>query len=389
VAQPHPIGLAILIGLAATLSACSYSRVISGNSLEYNSGLEQHDNSELIVNILRARDDVPLLFSDLSQIRGSIQTAGSVQATTPLDPLHGLSTRASAQGMLSIQLNPTFDIAPLNTTLFNNAILQPVDLKYIAQLQESAFVPDRVLLNLFIETIEEKGPAGLKIYQNTPLQTMLDFTNELASLTPYSPIGEQGVPVQRRIIFHKIKEITPIGTPVASFSVKDLPNNSGITVATKVINGKTQAYQINDRVVVCLVTEKFLPNYVEIVKREGLDSDDATCNANEIEIEVPRLSSKYIFRTRSIRGMFDYLGHLLRIPVEQRPIDFDISETPGSNPWIAAEYRNQTYYVALPISSDSKTSSDRGHILQIITQLLNSSRNATEIPTTKAVQSVP
>lgn len=387
------------------LACCSFADQITDHSLDYNTALEEHDNSQLVINILRAKDNVPISFSDLSQIRGSIQTTGSLLSVWPFGQLRATTTRASEQPTVSIQLNPTFDIAPLNTTLFTEAVLKPVDVNFISQLQASHYIPDRVLLNLFIDTIEENvGNGQKKRFVNTPCLPSSDniqdclvkyqtFLNELNAITSY-PSGspnEINTSLNYRIVFHKYSERKPVSLPNATMAIKDVPSVAGVTV--KVVNGKAQAFQVTEKVAVCRETDQVLPNnQLLVLKIEPLEGDQ-NCGVDDGDAPTtPPTPGKYKFTFRSLRGMFDYLGELLFLQPKERPLYFDISETAYPNNWLKVTYKDKLFYVA-DIDPKTRTlpkyTDDTAHVFQILTELLNTSRNAQEIPTTKAVQQVP
>src|ERR1700733_11247886 len=153
--------------ILVVLAGCSFSDTITTHSLEYNSAIEVHDNTEIAINILRSADGIPLSFSDLSQIRGSIQTQAALQSTAPFGPLRASPMRTGEQATLSVQLNPTFDIAPLNTTGFTEGLMRPVGLKYIALFQQRG-IPVQVLVNLFIESMAVRDGTTAAIYTNLP-----------------------------------------------------------------------------------------------------------------------------------------------------------------------------------------------------------------------------
>jgi hypothetical protein len=112
------------------LTSCSLAPVIAEHSVDYNSTVEAATNIILVTNVLRARDQAPLYFSDLSQIRGSLTANVSAQTTFPFGqinrPLTGTGVRESIQNTLSLATNPTFDIAPTNTKQFYQGINQPL-----------------------------------------------------------------------------------------------------------------------------------------------------------------------------------------------------------------------------------------------------------------------
>src|SRR5206468_2010092 len=70
---PRP-ALAFLLALAG----CSLAEPIARQAIDYNATIETAANTLLIRNVLRARDNAPLHFTSLPQIRGSL-SAGLTQ----------------------------------------------------------------------------------------------------------------------------------------------------------------------------------------------------------------------------------------------------------------------------------------------------------------------
>ena len=97
---------ALLIPLL--LAGCSMEHMISDHSIAYNRSVEQSANSLRLQNILRARDQAPLHFTTIGNIRGGF----SLGASLGDDGSTGLGN-----GMLptlSGSSNPGFDIGPLD-----------------------------------------------------------------------------------------------------------------------------------------------------------------------------------------------------------------------------------------------------------------------------------
>ena len=103
-----PVGPAIL--LAAVLCGCSASRLIDLYAADYRDTAATAGDAQLLQNILRARDNLPIHFSDLSIIHGSIQwTAGGV-VTLPFAHFTGSETPSSVAPTANMQTAPTFDL---------------------------------------------------------------------------------------------------------------------------------------------------------------------------------------------------------------------------------------------------------------------------------------
>jgi hypothetical protein len=73
--------------IANILEGCafgSFSSYISDSSVEYNATIEAATNIDLVANILRTHEQEPLYFSDLSQIRDTVQLQIPAQVSAPL-----------------------------------------------------------------------------------------------------------------------------------------------------------------------------------------------------------------------------------------------------------------------------------------------------------------
>jgi hypothetical protein len=105
---------------------------------------------------MRAGDQKALIFSDLSQIHGTLSSSMSSQLTLPFGPYaYTSSSQNSAQlGPFTLTTGPTFDVAPLNTKLFTEGIMRSVDagtLAFYFNAGDCRAVP----LLLFIQRIDE------------------------------------------------------------------------------------------------------------------------------------------------------------------------------------------------------------------------------------------
>src|SRR5437764_15223499 len=68
------------------LSACSFAPIITQESGEYNTTVENATNTLTIVNVLRAREHLPLYFASLSAIRGALSQPEGFSLPVPFGP---------------------------------------------------------------------------------------------------------------------------------------------------------------------------------------------------------------------------------------------------------------------------------------------------------------
>ena len=320
-------------------------------------------------------------------------------------------------------MNPTFDIAPLNTQDFTKGTLQPIDPNYVTVLSNQG-VPTQILLPLFVASIEKHeitagGDENVAIYQNIPcfvptkpksLCPMYNFI-QILSYQIFTVAGDyQWIP-----LFHSYSELTPVGVPVASIDPKFLPNASGspqfeiktATILAGPNKGKpgSQIYEVKPQTAACRAKVKIdskNPAAIKtILEYQSLDGNDKDrCYKSEVPAP-PAVSAmapgvRYKFNMRSPQAMVHYLGQLMALP-DDAPMIFLISKgspKPSDDVSMTVTYQGDEYFVkqAKPepsIGPYSYYNDDTMRILSIVTQMFNVYKNASEIPATKAVQGVP
>ncbi|MFK4488886.1 hypothetical protein [Bradyrhizobium sp. USDA 336] len=394
-----------MVAIAAlTMTGCSLAPIIEKNSLDYGHTIEQVTNSALAVNVLRGRDQAPLYFPDLSQIRGSLDASVSTSSTIPWSGLG-----SSQAGPFSASTGPTFDLAPNNTKQFYLGILNPISPKIFAYFVERArgYGSIEPVFHLLVSNIEiheiGKSSRFLSWADPAPSATRDSAFVELANrLTQKRQPFVASLPGSRRAF----------GTPVtiaADTTIQAKANGLEIEQAP---DGKVQFIrQTPNDTVVCFhdgsgyVAVSFADN--SIVKGPG----------GESEVEFPwekaracgvgaNLRRHYKFHLRSVEQVFNYLGAIVADQDNQRHyrrdgrlegcprIPFHIGREPGRDVRFSVEYRGNLYYIHginnRIVCGDAENGPvDRTlPILAILNSLLNINRDANEVPTTKATQAV-
>jgi hypothetical protein len=112
-------------------------------------------DSQLLLNILRARDNIPVHFTDLSVIHGSIQMSASAGASVPVANVGTNPTTIAP--LVNGQSSPSFDVGTLDTQEFTKGMLTPVDPNVIRQLFNQGIDPRLIMLLFFSEYRDEHG----------------------------------------------------------------------------------------------------------------------------------------------------------------------------------------------------------------------------------------
>lgn len=419
------------------LTACSLGGQIGRNSADYNQTIEYATNNMLATNFLRARDQIPLYFTDLSQIRGALQfgTIATVSAPFGNADLANQRTRNIAGGAISISTSPTFDIAPLNDTIFTEGLLKPIDPALLGDYLTQG-LSQTLLFRLFVERIEfvmiPAPPASADSvvvcgYENTPFPSnaVSAPSDNTPGSAPPSPCPPPGFPAttsfdqllpQLPLIVHNYTKLTPFGPPVrvegavrlsdlvhaefpgyaASSTAKESGGADSGSFLLLPVHGHSDEYQLyksSSAVAVCIPTiinglKKFLTTESE----EACFADRVTQSPEERGIWKVRI---YF---RSAQAIFEYLGAVLRIEqLNQTRAANGQSPIPlpsGLNFYVNAGYDpsarvNLTYNGRFYHIDDSAPSNNTLRVMSILNQLLNTLKSANEIPATKAVEVVP
>jgi hypothetical protein len=391
---PESYGGCRLTGLSVAgtllLAGCSLGPAITENSADYNATIEDVTNAALVSNALRARDHAPLYFSDLAQIRGLLQlNVQPAQTIIPYAHFLGSTTPSSVQaGPLNVNSQPGFDYAPLNTKIFAEGMLTGIDEKVFAYfIQRFAHQPDFIylFLNLATSRIETYRRPGV-----SPVNTCVDI--ECAKLI------RRWTASPRPPTIGLLSKDTPIGPAIPAEILAKQRGALGDLV--KVGDDEDldlsptkskQFYQLSkteQKFVLCVATR---PNSVDAVGIASFgvtkDPDDTpipgnngTCGHGPINPE------RYVIYTRSVEAIFFYLGELLREPEPQRPIPFYVFKQPVEGVRFHMTYRGETYFVR--DGSDPRIDATMP-VLAFLNALMNLSRDANEIPSTKTVATSP
>jgi hypothetical protein len=427
----------LVLFAALALCGCSLASYITSSSSDYNIAVEDTTDNLLVTNILRGGENAPLFFSDLAQIRGSLQTSVAGQATWPFGPFDHDSMRTNSlqAGPLSLQTNPTFDIAPLNTKEFAQGINEPVSvglLWYYLQRFNPA-----VILSLFVSRIERVDEVSTAADGSQQIVRMsrLQGSDKTRMIGLWVAGNDNGTPPKVNVY----TEASAVG-PVLPSSVlqqrsilADLAQASaaGLQVKFEKSDNLVHTYKTMTHAVLCVASDPDLGS----VHYQALAIAASSVVSNPAAVEWPKSAAacttlnaksdpsapsvspqitpgQILVHLRSVEAIFYWLGMISAVDNELQHdptkklandelearilncyIKFHVQDHPVANERFHVAYRGTTYYVANgwdPEDADPPCSGDNTiAILGLLNDLLNLRRDANEIPTTKAVQSVP
>lgn len=164
-----PVLLSAVAALA--LGGCVSHGSLSSRAVDYNTAAENARNEMLLMNILRARDRRPMVFTGLSRITGSVRAESRIGAAASTG-----SAAADIQAFspsFGFTDSPTFDVAVLDSQEFTRGIMTPVGTEILEYFWDQGYNRE-VLLYLVVKRFElECGAVGgepMTVLENDPTE---------------------------------------------------------------------------------------------------------------------------------------------------------------------------------------------------------------------------
>ena len=406
-----------MLMLVAALCGCSAAHVIDQYAADYRETVASAGDAQLLLNILRAKDDLPIHFYDLSNIHGSIQLTAGAAASVPFGPHTSLAPNLLVPAV-SAQSSPTFDLGTLDSQDFTKGMLSQVPLTTIKELFDEGVDP-RLLLMLFFS--EYDSPDNKQFLNNTRCNLALHYANEpKCPINMYayldiinSTVGGGRVfysPTERRELRANIYQIlTPVGGPLyGALTTKESLTELRQIDPKKLRLVGNQLFSISEpRLAICAYGKNRKLHAVFASESESRLGD--ICNEDEVKVLNPSKSLKAGLSIRSSYEILQYLGQVLRFQEEAGPnrcLTLDPNRTarscdqgevifqvnsPVGTPVVATRYGDSWY--AVNGRSCNKLDGERCdyslQVLAILELLLNENKAAKDILFTPRVQVVP
>ena len=163
--NPRVLTLLLLTAASFTLAGCISGGALSSRAVDYNTAAETARNEMLLMNILRARDRRPMVFTGLSRITGSVRAETRVGATATVSPqAPEVQAYSPSFGFTD---SPTFDVAVLDSQEFTRGVMTPVGTEILEYFWDQGYNRE-VLLYLVVDRFELECDAGLRMLENDP-----------------------------------------------------------------------------------------------------------------------------------------------------------------------------------------------------------------------------
>jgi hypothetical protein len=173
------------------LTGCSSQRLAT-QAVSFNLTLERAQNEMLLLNIIRAKDRLPMYISGISGLTGNVQTtltsslghtytdagakkaaeavSGAATAVTTTKEITDTLTRAYTPSIgATFSKNPTFTLAVLDTQEFIRGFLAPVGKDTLHYYWTTQDWPPELLFYLLVQRVEIQEEDGMpRVLRNYP-----------------------------------------------------------------------------------------------------------------------------------------------------------------------------------------------------------------------------
>ena len=157
----------VSIGLTMCLSlpGCSFSNLVAEHSVDYNRAARTVSNSNVILNVLRAKDRFPMLFTSITKITGAFKFEPSASIKADAIPFEGSTAPEKdifgvIESSVTYSSSPSYDLAILDSQKFTNGILSPINPKILYYFLSQGWQKE-ILFSLFIERVDTKGGSTI------------------------------------------------------------------------------------------------------------------------------------------------------------------------------------------------------------------------------------
>jgi hypothetical protein len=302
-----------VLALTIALCGCSQSQLIDLYSADYRQNEATSGDAQLLLNILRAKDDHPIHFADIALIHGTLGVTASNGASIALTQFS--TTPTTLAPSVSASSSPTFDVSTMDTQDFTRGILSNIDPRTIQELIEQGVDP-RVVALLFVS--EYRRLDGHVFFNNMSCdpssrrpghrcERVFAFLHEFNEFFYQKSISGQRQlqSVQTNIYL----ALTPVGDRLSGAWTLELRQLD--SKKYKLID--KQLYSISDpKLAICYVVNQKLKSLVPVPTADRRDP----CNYSEVIVRDNQSENgSLVFR--STYDIIQFLGHVLRFQEEE------------------------------------------------------------------------
>jgi hypothetical protein len=322
------VGALVCLIMLPGLTGCGV-----GNSVDFSSWVNRYNNNvsdvrkqQLLLNIMRASDNMPLTFTAVQVVRGNGQATSGATLGGSLSNTSVVQAGTATSFTLANALTPGanfsvtdgfgFDVSVLDTAEFYQGLRTPVSLDTF-NYYLSHGIPAELLLNLLIERVSLATDGVTVTYVNTPGTP--GHAAFLAAIDRFLKLGITSEIVTRRM---------PFGT-IEAADVKDPAAIGQIAAAVKAglvlepVAGGYRLVQMSQFARLCVMSRDNLTPALPAA---------ALCVASPQRTAVTgapeSIGATLAIQPRSTLGVFSYLGNIVRAETRtgQQPVAMHTAE---------------------------------------------------------------
>jgi hypothetical protein len=410
-----------LLGMAAVvavLSGCgsTNSTTFRSMSAAYREVVEAYSNDNILINVVRASQKMPVSFLDIPSIMGTGNVSANAGVTATANSISTMSNTVTPNVGLTVSGGYTFTQSSLDNATFMKPFLSAIQPEIVGYLSANQAAPKSVLYSLVIDSIDvvtDKKDVIASFVNDPSKEDYLSFQRVLYVLVA------AGLSVEPTFMKVPQSPVMDEATMRASMGMFTAALASGITVDEIATPGRPKRYQL----------VRLLPQFRMCLNRTDgqiLFGDSLAASmyctqtfkarapsrtATELGKLLSGLGSQTYkdlsisIKLRSTRNVFDFLGQIVSMQDSEKPTIVKIfnpealEAKPNStvedfppvplfivhknqrlaNTLTALEYRGATY--SIPDDSNSFSR----EVMVLLSQLLTLNKIAGSIPPSPSV----
>jgi hypothetical protein len=410
-----------LLGMAAVvavLSGCgsTNSTTFRSMSAAYREVVEAYSNDNILINVVRASQKMPVSFLDIPSIMGTGNVSANAGVTATANSISTMSNTVTPNVGLTVSGGYTFTQSSLDNATFMKPFLSAIQPEIVGYLSANQAAPKSVLYSLVIDSIDvvtDKKDVIASFVNDPSKEDYLSFQRVLYVLVA------AGLSVEPTFMKVPQSPVMDEATMRASMGMFTAALASGITVDEIATPGRPKRYQL----------VRLLPQFRMCLNRTDgqiLFGDSLAASmyctqtfkarapsrtATELGKLLSGLGSQTYkdlsisIKLRSTRNVFDFLGQVVSMQDSEKPTIVKIfnpealEAKPNStvedfppvplfivhknqrlaNTLTALEYRGATY--SIPDDSNSFSR----EVMVLLSQLLTLNKIAGSIPPSPSV----
>ncbi len=360
-------------------AACSLAPVINHQVIDYYRVNDEAATQIILLNILRAKDGLPLHFSELSQIRGELSAGAAVSATVPFGAQTDTTVRPRnlVTPGVTVSTAPSFDITSLDTKDFTDGVMMPIAPKTVGFFMDEG-IDYRMVLMLLVSGIRQAG-SDERLLNAPDSSRMVCFPNRTSPLPVNAMPNPETPELQYKIVgrdepcagwsepeFYTFLRVLnniglvyaisvqqfpkPVGPPFALDMKRDLATLTRIDpkkyAVTRLPSGQYQLMSLSSGTVVVLChAAGSNPQVMSVLSGAGDGAGEVPADACDLKqnfvertmgmpgdtpsVHIGTSPGTFVLKLRSTLEVIQYLGQILAFQQEHHCVTVEYEKLPA------------------------------------------------------------